>query len=118
MWVGLFLNSTTPIQLAVTTATIEDLPGVAVPPLASQRRGVMPPSGNWREKWLADALQSPNAVDEAARPMIDWLNSVPPGDLAAELMAGFGSGDSLDGYTVVNWLFELHGYPGLRLNSG
>jgi hypothetical protein len=26
MWVGLFLNSTTPIQLAVTTATVEDLP--------------------------------------------------------------------------------------------
>ena len=24
MWVGLFLNSTTPIQLAVTTSTVED----------------------------------------------------------------------------------------------
>jgi hypothetical protein len=30
MWVGLFLNSTTPIQLAVTTATVEDLAGVGV----------------------------------------------------------------------------------------
>jgi hypothetical protein len=30
MWVGLFLNSTTPIQLAVPTATVEDLPGVGV----------------------------------------------------------------------------------------
>jgi hypothetical protein len=30
MWVGLFLNSTTPIQLAVTTATVEGLPGVGV----------------------------------------------------------------------------------------
>src|SRR6478672_10582942 len=29
-WVGLFLNSTTPIQLAVTTATVEDLPRVGV----------------------------------------------------------------------------------------
>src|SRR4029077_11351032 len=29
-WVGLFLNSTTPIQLAVTTATVEDLAGVGV----------------------------------------------------------------------------------------
>ena len=27
MWVGLFLNSTTPIQLAVTTETVEDLAG-------------------------------------------------------------------------------------------
>src|SRR6202043_1596194 len=27
---GLFLDSTTPIQLAVTTATVEDLPGVGV----------------------------------------------------------------------------------------
>src|ERR1700682_3932912 len=30
MWVGLFLNSTTPIQLAVTTATVDDLPGIGV----------------------------------------------------------------------------------------
>src|SRR6476620_10820056 len=32
MWVGLFLflDSTTPIQLAVTTATVEDLPRVGV----------------------------------------------------------------------------------------
>jgi hypothetical protein len=30
MWVGLFLNSTTPIQLALATATFEDLPGVGV----------------------------------------------------------------------------------------
>src|SRR3977135_1613733 len=30
MWVGLFLNFTTPIQLAVSTATVEDLPGIGV----------------------------------------------------------------------------------------
>jgi hypothetical protein len=50
------------------------------------------------------------AKDDAARPMIDWMNSVPPGDLAAELMPAFGGG-SLDGGTIVNWLLELHGYP-------
>ena len=30
MWVGLFLNFTTPIQLAVTTATFGGSPGVGV----------------------------------------------------------------------------------------
>jgi 2,4-didehydro-3-deoxy-L-rhamnonate hydrolase len=30
MWVGLLVNSTTPIQLAVTTATFEGMPGVGV----------------------------------------------------------------------------------------
>jgi len=30
MWVGLFLNSTTPIQLAVATATFDGLPGLEV----------------------------------------------------------------------------------------
>jgi hypothetical protein len=52
------------------------------------------------------------ANDDAARPMIDWMNSVPPGDLAAELMPAFGGGGSLDGGTIVNRLFELQGwYP-------
>ena len=57
------------------------------------------------------------AKDDAARPMIDWMNSVPPGDLAAELMPAFGGGGSLDGGTIVNWLFELHGYPRSAFSS-
>jgi hypothetical protein len=39
MWVGLFLNSTTPIQLAVTTATFEGLPGVGVDTIYHPGRG-------------------------------------------------------------------------------
>jgi len=35
------------------------------------------------------------AKDDAALPMIDWMNSVPPGDLAAELMPAFGGRGSL-----------------------
>ena len=56
--------------------------------------------------------------DAAAQPMFDWINSLPPGDLAAELMAAFGGGGSLDAATIVNWLFDLHGYPRLRLGAG
>src|ERR1700730_15754519 len=39
MWGGLFLNSTTPIQLAVTTATSEGLPGVGVDTIYHPGRG-------------------------------------------------------------------------------
>src|SRR5258708_23259252 len=39
MWAGLFLNATTPIQLAVTTATVEDLSGVGVKSIYYPGRG-------------------------------------------------------------------------------
>jgi hypothetical protein len=51
------------------------------------------------------------AKDDGARPMIDWMNSVPPGDLAAELMPAFGGGGSLDGGAIVNWLLSFMGFP-------
>ncbi|PXX06362.1 hypothetical protein [Mycolicibacterium moriokaense] len=56
-------------------------------------------------------------VGDPAQPMIDWLNSVPVADLAAELMAGVGPsgvGDHTGLVTylpLVDWLFQVHGYP-------
>jgi hypothetical protein len=52
------------------------------------KRGVTPPFWEKKVHMARD--------DEAARPMIDWLNNVQVADLAAELMAGFGPSGARD----------------------
>jgi hypothetical protein len=46
--------------------------------------------------------------------MVDWINNVPPAELAVELMAAFGpdgirSGDRLGSSDLTDWMFR--GYP-------
>ena len=44
--------------------------------------------------------------------MIDWVNGVPPAELAAELMAAFGSAGALSlGDLCFEWLLGSRGYP-------
>src|SRR4030088_1715949 len=57
MWVGLFLNFTTPIQLAVSTATVEDLPGVGVE--AIYHPGCGPPTPDRHRRPLIDDDECP-----------------------------------------------------------
>jgi hypothetical protein len=65
------------------------------------------------------ALFGPSAEErevalQVVRPMINWVQSVPPAELAAELMAAFGpDGPSRDGKTIsesdlFKWLFRGH----------
>jgi hypothetical protein len=55
------------------------------------------------------------AALDAARPLINWAQSVPPADLAAELMAALGPdgpgryGKAVSQQDLVTWL--LRGYP-------
>ncbi|MBV8965935.1 MAG: hypothetical protein JO191_07145 [Mycobacteriaceae bacterium] len=62
-----------------------------------------------------------NVALDAARPMINWAQSVPPADLAAELMVALGpNGPGQSGKTVsqddlVTWL--LRGYPDFSNNT-
>ena len=51
---------------------------------------------------------------DPAQPMIDWINTVPPAELASELMTAFGPDGVRDGEAVgpddlSNWM--LRGYP-------
>jgi hypothetical protein len=54
------------------------------------------------------------AALQVVQPMIDWVQSVPPAELAAELMAAFGpQGPSRDSKTIsesdlFKWLFRGH----------
>ncbi len=48
---------------------------------------------------------------DPAQPMIDWINTVPPAELAAELMAAFGPGgmrrgDAVSADALGDWLFR------------
>jgi hypothetical protein len=59
------------------------------------------------------------ADDDAAQPMIDWANSVPPADLAVELMPAFAPSGPRAGFynvvarvSLVRWLFRA--YPKLN----
>jgi hypothetical protein len=51
---------------------------------------------------------------DPAQPMIDWINTVPPAELALELMTAFGldgirGGDAVSPDDLSNWM--LRGYP-------
>lgn len=53
------------------------------------------------------------AIDPA-QPMIDWINTVPPAELASELMAAFGpdgirGGGVVSADSLIDWMFR--GYP-------
>ena len=53
------------------------------------------------------------AEDDAGRAMLNWVNGVPPAELAAELMAAFGpdgyqGDDNLKPGHLVDWLFRGH----------
>jgi hypothetical protein len=48
---------------------------------------------------------------DPAQPMIDWINSVPPAELATELMSAFGpdgprAGQQVSSYDVTEWMFR------------
>ena len=68
------------------------------------------------------------ANGDALRPLIDWVASLPPADLAAELMPAFGpygpkggaaltpgsfENDHISRQDLENWLLHVHGYPEL-----
>jgi hypothetical protein len=77
----------------------------------------MPLFGEKANHMANDDAAHPKLVNQ---PMIDWLNRVPPAELAAELMPGFGPNgaepylrDSQDftHRSLEEWLFYRHGYP-------
>jgi hypothetical protein len=48
---------------------------------------------------------------DPAQPMIDWINSVPPAELAMELMTAFSSdgphrGTHVSSYDLIEWMFR------------
>jgi hypothetical protein len=46
---------------------------------------------------------------DPGQPMIDWINSAPPAEVAVELLAAFGSGDTkLTLAQLTDWIFRTY----------